>query len=148
MALNRDAGYVLRANGTDMSYAMSGLISVILGSALGGIARYFVSGFVARRVGETFPWGTLIINVSGAFVIGIFGALAEGNASLLAASDAWLFAVTGFLGCYTTVSSFSLQTLSLARDGQTGSAAGYVVLSAALCPAAAALGFALVDLLR
>ena len=146
--MNRDAGYVLRANGTDMSYAMSGLISVILGSALGGTARYFVSGFVARRVGETFPWGTLIINVSGAFVIGIFGALAEGNASLLAVSDAWLFAVTGFLGCYTTVSSFSLQTLSLARDGQTGSAAGYVVLSAALCLAAAALGFALVDLLR
>jgi fluoride exporter len=148
MALNRDAGYVLRANGTDMSYAMSGLISVILGSALGGIARYFVSGFAARRVGETFPWGTLIINVSGAFVIGIFGALAEDNASLLAVSDVWLFAVTGFLGCYTTVSSFSLQTLSLARDNQTGSAVGYVVLSAALCLAAAALGFALVDLLR
>lgn len=145
--MNRDAGYVLRANGTDMSYAMSGLVSVILGSALGGVARYFVSGFVARRVGETFPWGTLIINVSGAFVIGIFGALAERNAAL-AISDAWLFAVTGFLGCYTTVSSFSLQTLSLARDGQTGSAAGYVALSAALCIAAAALGFALVDLLR
>jgi fluoride exporter len=146
--LNRDAGYVLRANRADVSYAMNGLVSVILGSALGGVARYFVSGFVARRVGETFPWGTLIINVSGAFVIGIFGALAEDNASLLAIPDAWLFAVTGFLGCYTTVSSFSLQTLSLARDGQTSSAAGYVALSVVLCLAAAALGFALVDLLR
>jgi CrcB protein len=146
--LNRDAGNVLRANRTDVSFAMNGLVSVILGSALGGVARYFVSGFVARRVGETFPWGTLIINVSGAFVIGIFGALVEDNASLLAIPDAWLFAVTGFLGCYTTVSSFSLQTLSLARDGQTSSAAGYVALSVALCLAAAALGFALVDLLR
>jgi fluoride exporter len=127
---------------------MSGLVSVILGSALGGIARYFISGFVARRVGETFPWGTLIINVSGAFVIGIFGALAGDNTSLLAIPDAWLFAVTGFLGCYTTVSSFSLQTLSLARNGEGGRAAGYVVLSAGLCLSAAALGFALVDLLR
>src|SRR5271168_415160 len=110
------------ANRTDVSFAMSGLVSVILGSALGGIARYFVSGFVARRVGETFPWGTLIINVSGALVIGIFGALAEDNTSLLAIPDAWLFAVTGFLGCYTTVSSFSLQTLTLARNGEGGPA--------------------------
>ena len=127
---------------------MSGLISVIRGSALGGVARYFISGFVARRVGETFPWGTLIINVSGAFLIGVFGALAENSASLLAIPDAWLFAVTGFLGCYTTVSSFSLQTLSLARNGEGGPAASYVVASVALCLIAAALGFGLVDLLR
>jgi fluoride exporter len=127
---------------------MSGLISVILGSALGGMARYFMSGFVARRVGETFPWGTLIINVTGALAIGIFGALAEQSSSVFAEPDPWLFAVTGFLGCYTTVSSFSLQTLSLARDGQTGKAGGYVALSVALCLAAAAVGFALVDLLR
>jgi len=131
-----------------MFVAMNGLISVILGSALGGMARYFISGFVARRVGETFPWGTLIINVSGAFLIGIFGALAEDNTSLLAIPDAWLFAVTGFLGCYTTVSSFSLQTLSLARNSEGGPAASYVVASVALCLTAAALGFGLVDLLR
>ena len=131
---------------------MSGLISVILGSALGGMARYFISGFVARRVGETFPWGTLIINVSGAFAIGIFGALAEHAASIFASPDTsldpWLFAVTGFLGCYTTVSSFSLQTLMLARNGEGGLAVGYVALSVGLCLAAAALGFALVGLLR
>jgi CrcB protein len=136
----------------DVSDAMGGLISVILGSALGGMARYFISGLVARRVGETFPWGTLIINVTGALVIGIFGALSEHAASIFASPDGvpdpWLFAVTGFLGCYTTVSSFSLQTLSLARDGQTNKAGGYVVLSVVLCLTAAALGFALVDLLR
>jgi fluoride exporter len=126
---------------------MIGLICVILGSALGGVARYFVSGFVARRVGETFPWGTLIINVSGAFVIGIFGALARDNASLFAEPNPWLFAVTGFLGCYTTVSSFSLQTLTLARNGEGGRSAGYVVLSVGLALSAAALGFAVVDLL-
>ena len=123
---------------------MSGWISVTLGSMLGAMARYFVSGLVARRIGETFPWGTLLINVSGAFVIGIFGALARDPASLLARPDPWLFAVTGFLGAYTTVSSFSLQTLALARDGEQVRAGGYVIISVALSLAAAALGFALV----
>jgi fluoride exporter len=127
---------------------MSNLISVVLGSILGGVARYFLSGVIARRLGETFPWGTLFINVSGAFLIGIFGGLSENHASLLALPDAWLFAVTGFLGCYTTVSSFSLQTLALARDGETGRSIGYVVISVVFCLAAAAAGFALVDLTR
>jgi len=127
---------------------MSGLVSVALGSVLGAMARYFVSGFVARRVGETFPWGTFIINVSGAFAIGLFGGLAEDNASILASPDPWLFAVTGFLGAYTTVSSFSLQTLTLARDGQRGRSVSYVVLSVALCLAAVALGFGLPGLLK
>lgn len=127
---------------------ISGFISVALGSMLGASARYFVSGFVARRVGETFPYGTLLINVTGALAIGILGALARDNASLLAAPDPWLFAVTGFLGAYTTVSSFSLQTLSLARDGEGRRAASYVVLSVGLSLAAAALGFVLVDALK
>jgi len=127
---------------------VSALISVVLGSALGGIARYFLSGIVARRVGETFPWGTLLVNVSGAFLIGVFGALARNNASLLASPEPWLFAVTGFLGCYTTVSSFSLQTLALARDGEGGRAIGYVAISVALSIGAVAVGFATVGLLR
>jgi len=126
---------------------MSGLISVMLGSMLGGMARYFLSGVIARRVGETFPWGTLSVNISGAFLIGIFGALARDNASLLASPNPWLFAVTGFLGCYTTVSSFSLQTLSLARDGESARAIGYVAISVALSIAAVAAGFAFVNLL-
>jgi len=127
---------------------MSGLVSLVLGSVLGGVARYFISGLVARRVGETFPWGTLFINVSGSFLIGIFGGMAQDDASVMASPDPWLFAVTGFLGCYTTVSSFSLQTLSLARDGQSGRALIYTVISVILCLAAAAAGFALVDWMR
>ena len=127
---------------------VSGLICVVLGCALGGAARYFLSGVVARRVGETFPWGTLSVNVSGALLIGVFGALARDNASLLSSSNPWLFAVTGFLGCYTTVSSFSLQTLSLARDGESSRALGYVVISVALSIGAVAVGFALVNLLK
>ena len=127
---------------------VSALISVVLGSVLGGIARYFLSGVIARRVGETFPWGTLSINVSGAFLIGVFGALARDNASVFASPNPWLFAVTGFLGCYTTVSSFSLQTLALARDGEGGRAIAYVAISVALSIGAVAVGFALVDLLK
>jgi fluoride exporter len=126
---------------------MSGLISVVLGSILGVVARYFISGFVARRVGESFPWGTLFINVSGAFLIGMLGALAMDDKSVFAEPDPWLFAVTGFLGAYTTVSSFSLQTLSLARDGLSSRAAGYVAISVGLCLSAVALGFALGGLL-
>ena len=53
---------------------ISALICVVVGSALGGTARYFVSGVVARRLGETFPWGTLIVNASGCFAMGLIGA--------------------------------------------------------------------------
>src|SRR5882672_1939867 len=112
----------------EFSNVVSALISVVIGSALGGTARYFVSGVVARRLGETFPWGTMTVNVTGALLIGILGALASDNASLFASPNPWLFAVTGFLGCYTTVSSVSLQTLALARDGENGRAVGYVAI--------------------
>jgi CrcB protein len=127
---------------------IGGLISVIVGSALGGVSRYFLSGMVARRVGETFPWGTLVVNVSGAFVIGLFGGLATDNAALLGSPDLWLLAVTGFCGGYTTVSSFSLQTLALARDGERLRAATYVALSVVLCLLAVASGFASVGALK
>ena len=127
---------------------IAGLIAVVFGSTLGAVARYFVSGVVARLVGETFPWGTLIVNVSGALAIGILGGLALKPASLFAMADPWLFAVTGFLGAYTTVSSFSLQTLTLARDGEGTRAALYIVFSVALSLSATALGFALVDVLK
>src|SRR5215218_4311320 len=120
-----------------------GLICLVLGSVLGGIARYVVSALVARRFGEAFPWGTLLINVTGAFLIGIFGARATHDISLLAQPAPWLFAETGFLGCYTTVSSFSLQTLILAHDGKTHGALGNVVFSVGLCLAAVTAGFAL-----
>lgn len=124
---------------------LSGVIAIVVGSGLGGCARYFVSGVIARRLGETFPWGTMTINVTGAFLIGIFGALATHPGSVFAAPNPWLFAVTGFLGCYTTVSSFSLQTLTLARNGEPVHALGNVVFSVGLCLAAVTCGFLLAD---
>ena len=118
-----------------------GLLWVALGSAFGAMARFLISGAVARRVGETFPWGTIIVNVSGALAIGVLGGLASTGQGIFATPTPWLFAVPGFLGCYTTVSSFSLQTLSLARNGEMKRAAGNALLSVLLCLAAVALGF-------
>lgn len=112
---------------------------VAFGSAFGGIARFFVSGLVARAFGETFPWGTMVVNVTGAFTIGVLSTFSDAHI-LLTQAEAWPLAVTGFLGSYTTVSSFSLQTLSLIRDGEWPSALGNVVLSLVLCLAAVAAG--------
>lgn len=108
-----------------------------LGGALGGIARFWVSGVVARWVGETFPWGTLVVNVSGSFTIGLLATL------LPSAGDArlWLALVVGILGSYTTVSSFSLQTLALARDGEWLHAGLNILASVVLCLGAAVGGF-------
>lgn len=131
-----------------ISNVTSALMCVVVGSALGGVARYFISGAVARRLGETFPWGTMTVNVSGALLIGILAGLAADRASLFASANPWLFAVTGFLGCYTTVSSFSLQTLALAKDGETARAVGNVVLSVLLCLGAVATGFAAAGFFR
>ena len=113
---------------------------VLAGSAIGGMARYWLSGLVARHVGETFPWGTLVVNVSGALLVGLlFGAFSTGAAPVPVAL--MHLVVVGFLGSYTTVSSFSLQTLQLARNGQWLPAAGNAMLSAGLCLGAAWLGF-------
>ncbi|PWB58960.1 MAG: fluoride efflux transporter CrcB [Bradyrhizobiaceae bacterium] len=117
---------------------MQDVALVMLGSALGGMARYAVSGFVARRVGEAFPWGTMAVNVSGAFAIGLIAAAATSGA--FAGPSAWRLAVVGFLGSYTTVSSFSLQTLALVRDGEWASAAFNIAGSLAVCLGAAGLG--------
>jgi CrcB protein len=118
---------------------------VALGSAVGGTSRFLVSGLVARTVGETFPWGTMVVNVIGALAIGALAALTD--LQVLAARvpaawpPAWPVAVVGFLGSYTTVSSFSLQTLALAREGDCLRAGGNVALSVALCLGTVALGF-------
>jgi CrcB protein len=117
-----------------MADTLAALPWVALGGAIGGPARFFLSGFIGRRVGETFPWGTLAVNVSGAFAIGVLAV------ALATSGGAWLFAVTGVLGSYTTVSSFSLQTLALARDGQVGAAGVHAAASLAACIGAAAAG--------
>jgi len=116
---------------------------VIIGSALGGVARYAISGAVARRVGETFPWGTLAVNVSGSFVIGWFAALVAPGGALAGERMAGAFVMVGLCGGYTTFSSFSLQTLNLARDGEYPGALANIAASALLCLLAVWAGAAL-----
>lgn len=117
----------------------SGLL-VLLGGFLGGTARFFVSGVVARRMGETFPWGTFAVNVAGAFAIGVFAGLSQmgGGAGGPVLHD---FLMVGFCGGFTTVSSFSLQTLNLALEGERRAAAVNIALSAGVSLVAVALGF-------
>ena len=114
---------------------------VMLGSALGGGARYFVSGLAAQHIGQTFPIGTLIVNVTGSFVIGFFATLTGPDGRVFVGTDARQFVMTGLCGGYTTFSSFSLQTLNLARDGQTLLAGLNIALSVVLCLLAVWLGF-------
>ena len=109
------------------------LAAVAIGSALGGLARYGLSGVVARSFGETFPWGTLAVNVVGSFLIGAFAAVTGPDGRLLASPAVRVFWTIGIFGGFTTFSSFSLNTLSLAQDGEWLRAGGNVVLSVGLC---------------
>jgi CrcB protein len=113
---------------------------VALGGALGSMARYGCAGFAARFIGATFPWGTLIVNVAGSLVIGFLATLLSPDGRLLASPDARAFVMIGVLGGFTTFSSFSLETLNLARDGEWLWASANVVASVALCLGAVWLG--------
>ena len=118
---------------------------VAIGGALGSVGRFWLSGLVAARFGESFPWGTLAVNVTGSFVIGIIGALAipEGRMDSQSRMFATQFLMIGVCGGYTTFSSFSLQTLNLLRDREWLYAGGNVILSVVLCMIAVCLGWLL-----
>jgi fluoride exporter len=115
-------------------------LTVALGGALGTFARFAVSGAVAAGFGETFPWGTLIVNVSGCFLIGFFATLTAPDGRLFVGGTTRQFVMTGFCGGYTTFSSFSLQTLNLIHDGEWLPAGGNILGSVALCMISVWLG--------
>jgi fluoride exporter len=112
---------------------MQNYLWIAVGSALGGIARYWCSGIAARLIGETFPWGTLIVNVVGSLVIGFFATLTGPDGRLLMGTTARQFVMVGLCGGYTTFSSFSLQTLNLMHDGEWSHAGLNVAASVGLC---------------
>jgi CrcB protein len=114
---------------------------VALGSALGGLARYACSGAIANWIGEVFPWGTLTVNVVGSFLIGLIATLTGPDGRLFWPGEARAFVMIGVMGGFTTFSSFSLQTLTLAQDGEWLRAGLNVLGSVALCLLAVWLGF-------
>ncbi len=113
---------------------------VAIGSALGGMARYWCSGVAARLIGEWFPWGTLIVNVTGSFIIGAFVALSATEGRFLIPPEVRIFITVGLCGGYTTFSSFSLQTFTLWREGEWLWAGANSLFSFALCLLAVWLG--------
>ena len=113
-----------------------------LGGALGSVARVWVWRVMAERFGHTFPLGTLAVNVSGSFAIGFFVALTAPGGFLVISPRARDFFTAGVCGGYTTFSAFSVQTLSLAREGKWLYAGLNVMLSVALCLLGVWLGYA------
>ena len=114
---------------------------IAIGGALGSVARYGFSGLFAAWFGQSFPWGTLIVNVSGSFIIGFFATLTGPDGRLLVSSDLRQFVVVGICGGYTTFSAFSLQTLNLIREGEIASAGVNIGGSIILCLIAVWLGY-------
>ncbi len=115
------------------------VLAIALGGALGTISRYLIA-LATAPISGTLPWGTVIINVAGSFLIGLFGTLTLANGRYPAPEIARLFVMVGFCGGFTTFSSFSLQTLDLLRAGAIGRAAINAAASVTLCLASVALG--------
>lgn len=115
-------------------------VLIAIGSALGGMGRYWFGGLIDSRIGETFPWGTIIVNVTGSFAIGLFATLTGPDGRWLVGTSARQFVMIGICGGYTTFSSFSLQTLNLVRDGEVLYAGWNVIFSVVFCLLAVWLG--------
>ncbi len=113
---------------------------VMAGGALGTLARYVVSALALPLSGQ-MPWGTLVVNVTGSFLIGFFGTLTLAHGRFPVSENWRLFVMIGICGGYTTFSSFSLQTLTLFEAGEPGQALLNIALSLTLCLIAVALGF-------
>jgi CrcB protein len=123
----------------DATMTFATCLIVMLGGALGTLARYVVS-VLALPVSRDLPWGTIGINVSGSLLIGFFGTLTLAHGRYPVSENMRLFVMIGFCGGYTTFSSFSLQTLDLLRSGAVMRALANIVASVVMCVCAVAVG--------
>jgi CrcB protein len=117
------------------------------GSALGGMARYWLGLVMTRLYGDAFPWGTLLINIIGSFVIGFYGTLTTAEGARPASVELRLFVMVGLCGGFTTFSAFSLQTVELLREGAALRGGAYVLASVGLCLIGTIAGQALATLI-
>ncbi len=105
------------------------VLLVALGGALGSVTRYLVGGWIAQRGGTFFPYGTLVINMTASFIIGFFLAFAQERARL---GPYWrLFIAVGFVGGYSTFSTYEYESIRLLQDGEMLLATLYLVGSMA-----------------
>jgi CrcB protein len=111
----------------------------MIGGAIGTLARYTIST-LTLPISRELPWGTIMINITGSFVIGFFGTLTLAHGRFPVSENTRLFVMAGLCGGYTTFSAFSLQTLDLMRSGATLRAGINIVASVALCIGAVAAG--------
>lgn len=118
---------------------LGSILWIGFGSALGGMARCWMSGWVARY-GPTFPWGTLTVNILGSFIIGLVAGLSAPEGRVWLSPATRDFIMIGVCGGFTTFSSFSLQTLNLLRDGDWLRAGANIVGSVLACMLAVWLG--------
>src|SRR4026209_758018 len=126
-----------------MGQSMAAYLWIAVGSALGGVARFWCSGVAARFMGETFPWGTIIVNVGGCYIIGFFATLTGPDGRVFADTMTRQFVMIGILDGYTHFPSFSLHTLSLVQDGEWWLAGANIAVSVIACLVAVWLGFVL-----
>ncbi len=115
-------------------------LAIAAGSAIGGVTRYWFGGLIDSRIGASFPWGTVIVNITGCFVIGVFATLTGPDGRWLVGTTWRQLVMIGICGGYTTFSSFSLQTLNLVRDGEFLYAGWNIVVSVVFCLLAVWLG--------
>jgi CrcB protein len=115
--------------------------AIAIGAAVGGVSRYYLSAAIQHRVGSTFPWGTLVINVTGSVVLGFLMRYALSTPGVSVETRALL--TTGFCGGYTTFSTYSYETATLIEDGQLGRAGTYALASVLVALAGTFGGFAL-----
>lgn len=120
---------------------MMQIVAIAGGGAVGALMRFWVAGWVYGLLGRGFPWGTLVVNVSGSLVMGLLYVLLVERMNVAPEWRALL--LVGFLGAFTTFSTFSLETLNLIEDGQLLRAMMNVLLSVVLCIAAAWVGMVL-----
>jgi CrcB protein len=113
---------------------------VAIGSALGGVARFGLSGFIQQRVGPGFPMGTLVINITGSFLLGML--MRYTLQSEIVSPEVRTMLTTGFCGGYTTFSTFTYETAMLLEDGEYGRASLYIGASVAIALLGMFLGFA------
>jgi fluoride exporter len=134
-----------------MSEMLKTYFWVAVGSAIGGVSRFWVSTIVTKRwsAAQIFPWDIILINVTGSFVIGVLAALTTASGRLNTSRSFILqFCMVGICGGYTTFSSFSLHTLRLAREGQWLWAGGNIVISVVACLIGVWLGFMLGEVIN